>query len=329
MSIALLAPTLVAVVTFAACVWTIRSDRWTKRRVRQRIERATRSMDVRLAGSTTIFPASVRRKPARTFLGRFGRVLLRSWPRAAVLKQRLDAAGIRIGPVDFVVLWVMAGAGTASAANALYDISWIVSAGIGVITAIGLPQLLLGRRIAARQQKFVSQFPEAIDLIIRGVRSGLPVAEALQAAGEEFPSPVGALFQEVTGHIKIGKSLHQALTIAAQSIQSQEFKFFVISLTIQQETGGNLTEILQNLSTMIRRRNQARLKIKAMSSEARASAAIIGSLPFIMFGLLYLVDPDYVMKLFTDRRGHLLLGAGLLSLGTGIGIMRVMVRFDI
>jgi tight adherence protein B len=105
--------------------------------------------------------------------------------------------------------------------------------------------------------------------------------------------------------------------------------FFVISLAIQQETGGNLAEILQNLSNLMRRREQLKLKIKAMSSEARASAMIIGSLPFIMFSVIYLIDPDYVMKLFTDPRGWLLLGGGLISLGLGLGIMSKMVRFEI
>jgi tight adherence protein B len=103
----------------------------------------------------------------------------------------------------------------------------------------------------------------------------------------------------------------------------------MISLTIQQETGGNLGEILHNLGVLMRRREQMKLKIKAMSSEARASAMIIGSLPFIMFGVIYLVDPAYVMKLFTDPRGWMLLAAGMTSLGLGLGTMGKMVRFEI
>ena len=109
----------------------------------------------------------------------------------------------------------------------------------------------------------------------------------------------------------------------------QELKFFIISLTIQQETGGNLGEILYNLGTLMRRREQMKLKIKAMSSEARASAMIIGSLPFIMLLVIYVIDPTYIMKLFIDPRGWMLLGAGLTSLGLGIGIMSKMVRFEI
>ena len=117
--------------------------------------------------------------------------------------------------------------------------------------------------------------------------------------------------------------------MASRKLEVQEFKFFMISLTIQQETGGNLGEILQNLGILMRRREQMKLKIKAMSSEARASALIIGSLPFIMFGVIYVIDPEYVMKLFIDPRGWMLLAGGLTSLGLGLGIMGKMIRFEI
>ena len=137
------------------------------------------------------------------------------------------------------------------------------------------------------------------------------------------------MFQEVTGNVRLGKTLDQSLTLAAQRFELQEFRFFIISLTIQQETGGNLGEILYNLGMLMRRREQMKMKIKAMSSEARASAMIIGSLPFIMLLVIYVIDPSYVMKLFIDPRGWLLLGAGLSSLGIGIGIMCKMVRFEI
>jgi tight adherence protein B len=193
----------------------------------------------------------------------------------------------------------------------------------------GAPHLLLERRIRKRKQLFLTQLPDAIDLIVRGVRSGLPVAEALQTAGQELPNQVGAVLQEVTGNIKLGKNLDEALKLAARSLEVQELKFFMISLTIQQETGGNLGEILHNLGTLMRRREQVKLKIKAMSSETRASALIIGSFPFIMFLVIYLIDPDYMMTLFIDPRGWLLLGGGLSSLGLGLGVMAKMVRFEI
>ncbi len=137
------------------------------------------------------------------------------------------------------------------------------------------------------------------------------------------------MFSEVTGGMRLGLTLDQALSAASRRIEVQEFKFFVISLAIQQETGGNLAEILQNLSQMMRRREQVKMKIKAMSSEARASAMIIGSLPFIMFALIYLINQPYIMKFFIDPRGWLLLAVGIGSLLLGVGIMAKMVRFEI
>ena len=192
-----------------------------------------------------------------------------------------------------------------------------------------MPHGVLSWRIGSRKRRFLSQFPDAIDLIVRGVRSGLPVTEALQAVGKELPNIVGDLFREVTGSIKLGKTLDEALALAARTLEVQELKFFMISLAIQQETGGNLGEILYNLGMLMRRREQMKLKIKAMSSEARASAMIIGSLPFIMFCVIYLIDPAYVMKLFIDPRGWMLLAAGMTSLGLGVGTMSKMVRFEI
>jgi tight adherence protein B len=299
------------------------------RRLRRRIDRMRLGAGVERAKRELGGTASVRRQPAKTLLGRAGRDLIRLLPRSEALRRRLEQAGIRLNVVDYTLLCAVAGLGAAALLHLLSAPPWPVTAGVGVVAATGAPHLLLERRIRNRKRLFLSQFPDAIDLIVRGVRSGLPVAEALQTAAQELPNQVGAVFQEVTGNIKLGKSLEEALKLASRSLEVQEFKFFMISLTIQQETGGNLGEILSNLGNLMRRREQVKLKIKAMSSEARASAMIIGSLPFIMFFIIYLIDPDYAMKLFIDPRGWLLLGGGLVSLGLGLGVMAKMVRFEI
>jgi tight adherence protein B len=299
------------------------------RRLRRRIDRTRLGASVERVSRDTVGTASVRRLPTKTLLGQKGGSLIRLLPRSEALRQRLDRAGIRLNAVDFALLCGAAGACAALLLHLLCTPPWPISAGLGVIVATGAPHFLVERRSKKRKQQFLSQFADALDLIVRGVRSGLPVAEALHAAGQELPNHVGALFQEVTGTIKLGKSLEEALKLASRSLEVQELKFFMISLTIQQETGGDLGEILHNLGHLMRRREQMKLKIKAMSSEARASAMIIGSLPFIMFGVIYLIDPDYVMTLFVDPRGWLLLGAGLSSLGLGLGVMAKMVRFEI
>jgi tight adherence protein B len=301
----------------------------SSRRLKRRIDRTRLGAGVERAKRDVGGTASVRRQPTKTLLGQAGRDLIRLLPRSEALRRRLEQAGIRLNAVDYALLCGAAGLGAAALLHLLCAPPWPVTAGAGIITATGAPHLLLERRIRNRKRLFLSQFPDAIDLIVRGVRSGLPVAEALQTAGQELPNHVGAVFQEVTGNIKLGKNLDEALKIASRGLEVQELKFFMISLTIQQETGGNLDEILHNLGSLMRRREQVKMKIKAMSSEARAPAMIIGSLPFIMFFVIYLIDPDYVMKLFINPRGWLLLGAGLLSLGMGVGVMARMVRFEI
>ena len=164
---------------------------------------------------------------------------------------------------------------------------------------------------------------------MRGIRSGLPASEALRTIADEIQDPVGKEFRDVTDQMRIGVAMDEALWATAKRLAIPEFNFLVISLSIQQETGGNLAEILEKLSDMVRRREQMRLKVKAMSSEARASAMIIGSLPFVMAGVISFVNPEYMSTLFTDPRGWVMIGIGLTSLLIGLGIMAKMIRFDI
>ena len=145
----------------------------------------------------------------------------------------------------------------------------------------------------------------------------------------ERHGPVGAEFRLISDGIKFGKSMEDALWETARRLDTAEFKFFVISLSVQRETGGNLSEALGNLSDILRRRRQMKLKIKAMSSEAKASAMILGSLPFIMFGIIFALNPEYEMELFTDPRGQVMLGFGVGIMSVGIAIMSKMVKFEI
>lgn len=272
---------------------------------------------------------SVRRTAPRPVLGGLGRRLQRLVPRASTLQARLVRAGVSLGVTDFVMLFAGLGLSVGTLAWLQGGLPPLLSACVAVVIATGLPNLILARRIAARARRFVALLPDAIDLIVRGVRSGLPVAEAINAIGEEMEEPIGSCFREITGALRLGMPLNEALWTVAERLQIQEFKFFVISLSIQQETGGNLAEILQNLGTMIRRREQVKLKIKAMSSEARASAMIVGSLPFVMSVLIYIINPDYILQLVIDPRGWLLLGIGLTSMTLGMAVMAKMVRFEI
>ena len=147
--------------------------------------------------------------------------------------------------------------------------------------------------------------------------------------GNDAPDPVGKEFRGVADAMRVGQSLEQGLWDVARRIDLPDFKFLIIAISIQRETGGNLAETLGGLANTLRKRRQLKLKIKAMSSEARASAWIIGSLPFIMFFLLWLANESYVMKLVDDPRGMYMIGAGLTMIGSGVGVMAKMVRFEI
>jgi tight adherence protein B len=165
--------------------------------------------------------------------------------------------------------------------------------------------------------------------MVRGLRSGLPISETLGIVGKELPGAVGAEFQFVSDKMRIGRTMDEALQDAADRLNVPEFQFFCISLAIQRETGGNLAETLSNLADVLRKRSQMKLKIRAMSSESKASAYIVGSLPFIVFGLLYTMNPGYIGDFFTDERLMVIGIGGLIWMGIGVGIMAKMVSFEI
>ncbi len=217
----------------------------------------------------------------------------------------------------------------AAASGLLLGQSPLVSLVVLPAAVLALARFHLARRIAGRERQFLALFPEAIDLIVRGVRAGLPVTEALRAVGEDVRDPVGQIFREAASAIKIGMTLEDALGSVARLMPVAEFKFFAISLAVQQETGGNLAEILSNLSNMMRRRDQVKLKIRAMSSEARASAMIISALPIVVGLIIYYVNPDYLQVLFTDSRGQMLLGSAAFSMLFGSFVISRMIRFEI
>jgi tight adherence protein B len=185
------------------------------------------------------------------------------------------------------------------------------------------------RRLAARRRaRFARDFPDAIGLIVRGLRAGLPVADTLVEVGRELPGPVGEGFAGIASEMRLGQAMEAALWALARKVDLAAFNFFVITLSVQRETGGNLAETLANLDEILRAREAMRLKIRAMSSEAIASAAIIGGLPLVMGAIMFVASPGYIDPLFTTTAGRVMIGAAMLSLGTGALVMRQMVRFE-
>ncbi len=205
----------------------------------------------------------------------------------------------------------------------------LLSLGVGLFVGAGLPHLVVGWLINKRTNAFVSKFPDGIELLVRGLRSGLPVTETLGIVAQEVPGPVGYEFKGVIDRIKVGKTMEDALQDTGDKLGIPEFNFFTITLAIQRETGGNLAETLSNLADVLRKRAQMKLKIKAMSSESKASAYIVGSLPFLVFGAIMYINPDYMGTFFTDERLIVAgLGAGV-WMGIGVFIMAKMVNFEI
>ncbi len=168
-----------------------------------------------------------------------------------------------------------------------------------------------------------------MELIVRGLRSGLPISEALGIVAREIPGPVGDEFRAIVERTKIGRTIEESLQVTADKLAMPEFQFFVIALAIQRETGGNLAETLSNLADVLRKRAQMKLKIKALSSESKASAYIVGSLPFIVFALIYWINPEYLTEFFSDPRLMLAGAGGLVWMGVGVLIMARMVSFEI
>jgi tight adherence protein B len=207
--------------------------------------------------------------------------------------------------------------------------SFIVALPIGLLSGLWLPYLAikyLGNRRAA---KFMKLFPEAIGLMVRGLKSGLPITETFPIVAQEISDPVGNEFRQVTDQIRLGHPLEQALLDAAKRVGTPELKFLTVTLSIQRETGGNLAETLANLDMILRKRHTMKLKVKALSSEARASAMIIGALPFIMAAMLSFIAPQYIGVLVKTTAGHKAIMGGAAWMATGIAVMSKMVRFEV
>jgi len=204
-----------------------------------------------------------------------------------------------------------------------------LSLGAGVIVGAGIPHMVVGHLVKKRGNAFTAKFPDAIELLVRGLRSGLPVTETLGVVASEVPGPVGEEFKMVTERIKIGRTMEDALQETADRLNTPEFSFFCITLAIQRETGGNLAETLSNLADVLRKRAQMKLKIKAMSSESKASAYIVGALPFLVFGMILWLNPKYMGGFFTDERLIVTGLGGLVWMGIGAFIMAQMVSFEI
>jgi tight adherence protein B len=242
------------------------------------------------------------------------------------LRSALAMAGLSIAPRQFIA--ASAGAALVLGIFAL-RISPVVAIFGALLGGVGLPRLYLKYRTKKRLTQFTSLFADTLDIVIRGVRSGLPVVECFHMIGREMPDPTGIEFRMVTEGIRLGMTMEEGLQRMAERVPIAEVRFLAIVIGIQQQTGGNLAETLANLSNVLRARKRMRDKVQAMSSEAKTSAAIIGSLPVIISVLLGVVAPEYITLLFTTSAGNWILAICVAVMSTGVFVMRKMIQFEI
>jgi tight adherence protein B len=290
------------------------------RRLEEMRERHSRSTDaVAQAQLRRIFAQRTAR--ADTFAKRF-------IPNPALLQLRLT----QTGRTWTLSQYVMASAGLAVVMTLLLNwrgVPLLLAIPVGLLVGIGLPHWVIGKLITRRVGKFTARFPDAIELMVRGLRSGLPISETIGIVADELPAPVGTEFRTVADKMRIGRTMDAALTETAARLGTPEFQFYVISLAIQRETGGNLAETLSNLAEVLRKRSAMKLKIRAMSSESKASAWIVGSLPFIVFILIWFINGSYMQNFFVEPRLMIAGGIGLFWMSLGAFIMSKMVNFEI
>jgi tight adherence protein B len=242
------------------------------------------------------------------------------------LPAKLKQAGLSMSVRTF---WLIsAGLGvTAILLPVLFGLNPLVALGIGMIFGLGLPRWVIGFLGKRRCKKFSSHFADAVDVIVRGIKSGLPVHDCFKIIARESPAPLGPEFQRLVEAMGVGLTLPQALDKMYERMPTPELKFFSIVIGIQQKTGGNLAEALSNLSAVLRARKMMGEKIKALSSEATASAGIIGSLPPAVMILVSLTTPAYMAKLFTDPRGQFMLLVAVVMMAFGVFVMKKMISF--
>ncbi|EDS87628.1 type II secretion system F family protein [Burkholderia pseudomallei] len=250
---------------------------------------------------------------------------LRAWLRARGEHVRTAAGGGGVRAIAFAsALAALAGFVGASLAGFAPWLRLALAAALAAGAARAVYRILIGRF----KQRFLSVFPDALDLIIRAVRAGIPVAQAIGTAGRESEEPVRATFRAMGDALRVGADLKDVLEQQAERLQLADFSFFGVCLVLQRETGGNLTETLENLSGIIRTRRDIRMKTRALTAEGRIASKIIAAVPFAIAGFLFVVNRPYVNLLFHTRAGHKMLILAAVLLTVGLAMIRKIANLD-
>jgi tight adherence protein B len=265
--------------------------------------------------------ALVRAKPRETFLTQFV-------PNRAALENRLRKAGKSWTAENYATAIVILGV-ILAAGLVVMGLQPLIAMSAGIVLGMALPHILLGVLIARRSQKFIQGFPVAIDLMARGIKSGLPISQTIEVIATELDGPVREEFQSVSDAVRIGRTMDEGLKQVAARVDMPEFQFFCIAIAVQRETGGNIGETLSNLSDVLRKRAQMKMKVKAISSEARTSSGFMALLPFLIVGAINVMNPGYLEPFLTNEKlTHVGIGACAWMV-MGIAILVKMANFKI
>jgi tight adherence protein B len=248
--------------------------------------------------------------------------------KAVTLKARIAQAGLGFSETQYYLASAILAAAV-FLMGFMAHLPIFLLLGLVFVAGAGLPRLFIALAFRRRMKKFLGELPNALDVMVRSIKSGLPLNDALRLIAGEAREPVKSEFRKVIEAQQMGLSIPEGIARMHLSVPLQEVNFFSVVITIQAQAGGNLSEALGNLSRVLRDRKKMRDKVTALSMEAKASAVIIGALPFIVATLVYLTSPQYMMILFTDPRGHLIMGASAVWMSIGIFVMRKMTSFDI
>lgn len=244
------------------------------------------------------------------------------------LRTLIDQTGLSL---DVRTFWMISAAiGLVLAAVPLiFGFPWYLCLTSGFVGLFGLPRWFLGYVRKRRLEKFLHDLPDSLDMMVRGLRAGLPLSDAMKIISSETPPPIGPEFWEVVEGQRVGITIEQGLERMAERVPLQEVNFLAIVLNVQAKTGGNLTETLGNLSKVLRDRRKMKGRIRAASQEAKSSAMIIGAMPILIMSAVAFLNPKYLEPLFTTYPGNMLLGFCVIWMLTGIFVMRRMINFDI
>ncbi|HRK19816.1 MAG TPA: type II secretion system F family protein [Hyphomicrobiaceae bacterium] len=314
----------VAAISVAVFIYVLMAPYLTgERRQEKRMERVTAENRI---GNKIQEAASNRKKQVAETLKELE--AKQNAAKKVTLRQQLQRSGLSIDVKQFYIASVIAGFVLMAASFVLLPtLNPLIMLAIGVIGMLGLPRWVLNKIVARRHAAFLTEFANSIDIIVRGVKSGLPLNECLNIIARESPDPVGQEFREVVDQQRVGVPLQECFERMMDRVPLAEVRFFTIVIAIQQSAGGNLSEALGNLSSVLRDRKAMQAKVKALSAEAKASAGVLAALPFIVMILVYLSTPDYIALLWQKKYGNFMLVGSAFWMFCGVAIMRKMINF--